>query len=246
MVSRNALYVAGRAFRELRRDIRTMVLFVIAPTFVLLVVSGLLQDHPQIFNRVGLIVMGLFPCVATFLFSAFMMHRERYRGTLEYLLTTPTHRLDVLVGYMIAFTIPAVVQVGISHTVTYYLLGIHVAGAWWAIGLLSMMNAVLGVTMGLFVTNLARNEFQLVLTLPVTGALNLLLSGVFLPHEEMIGWMRVVSNFLPWRYAVGALAEFEEHVSATPVLWYNVAFVAGIIFLLSAIATNTVFSRRSA
>lgn len=246
MVSLNALYVADRAFRELRRDIRTMTLFVIAPSLVLIVINGMLHNHPQIFNRVGLIVMGLFPTVAAFLFTAFMINRERYRGTLEYLLATPTRRLDVLVGYMVAFMMPAVVQVAMSQAITYHLLNINVAGAWWAIGLLSMMNAVLGVTMGMFVTGLVRSEFQLVLILPIMGALNLVLCGVFRPHEEMVGWMRVISNFSPWRYAVGALAEFEENVSATPILWYNVAFTVGIILLLSMIVMNTVFSRRGA
>jgi ABC-2 type transport system permease protein len=175
-----------------------------------------------------------------------MVHRERSRGTLEYLLTTPTRKLDVLAGYVIAFTIPAVVQVGISLAITYYLLGIHVAGAWWAVGLLAVMNSVLGVVMGLFATNLVRSEFQLVLMLPAVAVPHLLLSGLFRSPSNMTGWMHDISDFLPWHYAVGAVAELQKHVSATSTLWYNVAVTAGFIFVMSTIITNTVFSRRTA
>lgn len=245
MVSRNALYVADRAFRELRRDLRTMTLFVISPALVMIVLSGMLSNYPETWNRIGLLVMALFPSAPSFLFSAFMAHRERDRGTLEYLLTTPTRKLDVLVGYLIAFTIPALFQVGLSLTITYQLLGFRIAGAWWALGLLALLNSALGVAMGLFATNLVRSEFQLALILPAIGVPHLMLSGLFRSPSDMIGWMHAISDFLPWRYAVGALEELKGHVS-TSALWYNVALTVGIIFLLSAIVTNTVFSRRSA
>ena len=246
MVSRNALYVADRAFRELRRDVRTMTLFIISPALVMIVLSGVLHNYPQTWNRTGLLVMGLFPTAPSFLFAAFMVHRERYRGTLEYLLTTPTQKLDVLVGYLIAFMIPSVVQVGLSLTVTYQLLGFHVAGAWWALGLLALLNSALGVALGLFVTNLVRNEFQLVLTLGAIALPHLMLSGLFRSPNDMVGWMHAISDFLPWHYSVGAAAELQKHASATSALWFNVAVTVGFIFVLSTIIANTVFSRRSA
>jgi ABC-2 type transport system permease protein len=239
-------YVAERVFRELRRDVRTMTLFIISPALVMIVLYGMLSTHPATFTRCGLIIMGLFPSAPTFLFAAFMVHRERHSGTMEHLLTTPVARTDILLGYIIGFTVPAILQVAISFTITYTILGIQVAGAWWMIGLLAMLNSVLGVGIGLFATNLVRNEFQLVLTLPAIGVPHLSLSGLFRSYDQMVGWQHAIATFLPWRYAVGALAELKDHSSSSGKLLFNVGVTVGICGLLFTVAVHTVFRRRTA
>jgi ABC-2 type transport system permease protein len=246
MPTRNFVHVSARVFRELRRDYRTMTLFIISPALVQIVLYGMLSTHPDTYNRCGLIVMGLFPSAPTFLFAAFMVHRERHSGTMEHLLTTPVARADIVLGYIIGFTLPAIVQVAISFGITYGILGIDVAGPWWTIALLAMLNSVLGVGMGLFATNLVRTEFQLVLTLPVLGVPHLSLSGLFLAYDEMVGWQQAIATFLPWRYAVGALAELKDHATANATMLFNVAVTAGICLLLFTVAVQTVFRRRTA
>jgi ABC-2 type transport system permease protein len=244
--TKNVLYVSERVFRELRRDVRTMTLFIISPALVMIVLYGMLSTQPDTFNRCGLIVMGLFPSAPTFLFASFAVHRERRSGTMEHLLTTPVSRTDILLGYVIGFTVPAILQVAISLTLTCGFLGLDVAGPWWAIGLLAMLNSVLGVGIGLFATMLARSEFQLVLTLPAIGVPHLSLSGLFRPYEQLVDWQHAIATFLPWRYAVGALAELKNHASVTGTLLFNVAVTVGICALLFTVAVQTVFLRRTA
>lgn len=246
MLTRNSLRITDRVFRELRRDIRTMVLFTISPAFVMVLTAGILDNHPASFNRVGLIVVGLFPTAPTFLFAAFAVQRERYRGTLEYLLTAPVSRLDVLVGYATAFTLPAVVQIGMTLSVTYGLLGLETAGAWWVIGLMALLSSVLGVAIGLFSANLARNEMQLTKVLAATAAPHLMLSGLFRPFEDMDRWMQVLASVAPWRYAVAAVAEFQRHASLTATAALNLGATVLIILLLFSVSALTVLRRRSA
>ena len=62
------------------------------------------------FDRVGLIMLGIFPFVIMFLVTSIAMLRERTTGTLERLLTTPLGKLDLLLGYGIAFGLAAAVQ----------------------------------------------------------------------------------------------------------------------------------------
>jgi ABC-2 type transport system permease protein len=246
MVSRNFLRVADRVFRELRRDIRTMILFTISPTFVMILTAGILNNHPQTFNRVGLIVVGLFPTAPAFLFSAFAVQRERYHGTMEYLLTTPINKADVILGYIIAFTLPAIVQVGLTLSVTYGLLGLETAGAWWVVGLLALLSAVLGVALGLFAANFAHNEFQLTKILTATAAPHLMPSGLFRPYKDMPGWMQALASIAPWRYAVGAVAEFQKNAFPTSVMWFNLSVTIAIILLLFTVDSFTVLKRKSA
>jgi ABC-2 type transport system permease protein len=239
------VHVTARVFRELLRDIPTMVLFTISPTFVMVLTWGILHGHPATFERVGLIVLGLFPTAPTFLFAAFAIQRERYRGTLEHLMTTPVARVDILLGYAFAFTLPAVVQIAMTVGVTYGLLGLHTAAAWPVVGLMALVSSLLGVAIGLFSANLAHNELQLTKVLAAMAAPHLMLSGLFRPPDEMVGWMHALSTIAPWRYAVSAVAELQHHARPTAALWSNLGVTVGIILLLSAVCLGTVLKRRS-
>nr|WSY56597.1 ABC transporter permease [Streptomyces sp. NBC_00886] len=246
MVTRNALHIAGRILRELRRDVRTLVLFTISPTFVMVLAGGILHNHPAQFDRIGLILLGLFPAVPTFVFVAFAIQRDRHHGTLEYLMTTPARRLDVLTGYIAAFSLPALAQIGLSVAVTYGVLDLRSAGAWWQTGLLALLSSVLGVAMGLFSVNLARNESQLTRIVIAIGTPHVMLSGIFRPPDEMVGWMHALSNVAPWRYVVGAASELQVHASPTAALWRSLGVVAAVVLLLCAVSVSTVLRRRSA
>ena len=69
-----------------------------------------LPGQPGIFDRVGLTMLGILPFVVMFLVTSIAMLRERTSGTLERLLTTPLARLDLLLGYGVAFGLAAAVQ----------------------------------------------------------------------------------------------------------------------------------------
>lgn len=246
MLSRNSLHVADRVLRELRRDYRTILLFTASPTFVMVLCAGMMADHPAAFNRTGLLVLGLFPTAPAFLFTAFALQRDRYRGSLEYLLTTPVTRLDILVGYVLAFTVPALAQVGLTLSVTYGLLGLETRGSLWVVALMALMSCVLGVVMGMFSVNLAKNELHLTKILPAVALPHLMVAGLFRPYDEMVGWMQVIATFAPWRYATGAIAELEKNTSLTSTFWLNLGVTTGIVLLLSAASTLTVLRRRKA
>ncbi|TMR02595.1 ABC transporter permease [Actinomadura soli] len=246
MISRNCLLIANRVLRELRRDYRTLFLFTMSPLFVMILVAGMLVETPRTFDRSGLLVMGLFPTAPGFLFAAFAIQRERYRGSLEFLLSGPVTRLDVLVGYLLAFSVPAVAQVALTVSVSYGLLGLDSAGPWWAAALLAMLACVLGVVLGMFAINLAHNELQLTKVLPTVALPHLMVSGLFLPYEDMPGWMQAAATIAPWRYAVGAVSELHLHSSVTSELVLNLSVTVGIVFALSAVTVGTVLRRRTA
>ena len=246
MPTRNVLTVSRRVYWQLRRDLRTLTLFIISPALVMIVLYGMLSPSPDTFNRCGLLVVGLFPSAPGFLFSSFMVHAERRSGTMEHLLTTPASPGDILFGYIIGFSLPAMVQTALSLSLALGPLGLDVLGPWWAIALLALLNAGLGVVMGVAATALARTEFALVLSLPPIALPHLVLSGLFRPYDEMVGWQQAIATVLPWRFAVSGLSELLHHRSVTAALLLNVGILAGICVLLAALSVRTVFVRRTA
>ena len=94
---------ALRVLTQLRRDPRTIALIVVVPSLLVAILRYVFDGRPEIFDRVGGPMLGLFPFISMFLVTSVTMLRERVTGTLERLMTTPLAKLDLLLGYAIAF-----------------------------------------------------------------------------------------------------------------------------------------------
>ena len=72
---------------------------------------------------------------------------------------------------------------------------------------IAIINAILGVGLGLLCSAFARTEFQAVQFMPVVIVPQLLLCGIIVPREMMPDWLQWISNALPASYALEALQE---------------------------------------
>jgi ABC-2 type transport system permease protein len=195
---------AGRVARQLLHDRRTMALLLAVPV-VLVTLIRFVFDDGSTFDRIGGPLLGIFPLLSMFLVTSIAMLRERTSGTLERLLTMPVGKLDILLGYAAAFAAFAVVQVALVASVSFGLLGLDVEGARWAMLLLGIANAVLGMALGLFVSAFARTEFQAVQFLPAFLLPQFLLCGLLTARDSMASVLEAVSWALPMTYAYDAL-----------------------------------------
>src|SRR3954469_11980159 len=193
MSPRLTLATAGRILRQLRHDRRTIALIIVVPTVLLTLLRYLYDNSPQLFDRVGLIMLGVFPLVIMFLLTSVAMLRERTSGTLERLLTTPIGKVDILLGYGIAFAVAAAVQAAIVSTLAYLLLGLDTRGPAGLGGVIGVGNSVLGMALGLLVSAFADSEFQAVQFMPAVVLPQVLLCGLLQPRDAMPGWMHAIS-----------------------------------------------------
>jgi ABC-2 type transport system permease protein len=235
----------GRILRQLRHDRRTIALMVVVPVVLLTLLYFMFEQVPGIFDRIGLIMLGVFPFVIMFLITSIAMLRERTTGTLERLLTTPLRRVDLLFAYGIAFGVAAAVQAAVASGVAYWLYDLDTAGAVGLVVLIAIANAVLGVALGLFCSAFARTEFQAVQFMPVVVLPQALLCGLFVPRSQMAGWLEGISNVLPMSYAVEALQQVGGYPDPTGTMWRDLAIVAGCVVVALVLAAATL-RRRSA
>ncbi|GGK23035.1 transport permease protein [Pilimelia terevasa] len=233
----------GRILRQLRHDRRTVGLVVAVPTLLLTLLYFMFEGAPSTFDRVALVMLGVFPFIMMFLVTSIAMLRERTTGTLERLLTTPLGRLDLLFGYGVAFGLAAAVQAAVAAGAAYWLFGLDTAGSPALVVLIAVLNAVLGVGLGLLCSAFARTEFQAVQFMPVVALPQLLLCGLFVPREQMAGWLQAVSDALPLSYAVEALALVGRQATPTGDTWRDIAVVAGAVVLTLVLAAATLRRR---
>jgi ABC-2 type transport system permease protein len=228
------LATAGRILRQLRHDRRTVALLLVVPVLLLTLIYFMYESAPA-FDRIALTMLGIFPFVIMFLVTSIAMLRERTSGTLERLLTTPMGKLDLLFGYGLAFGLAATAQGVVATAAAYWLLGLSTSGSAGLVVLVAVLNAVLGVALGLFCSAFARTEFQAVQFLPVVVVPQILLCGLFVPREQMAGWLQAISNALPLTYAVDALAKVGR--AENPATDLAIVAGAAVVALILAAAT---------
>jgi ABC-2 type transport system permease protein len=239
----------ARILRQLRHDRRTVAMLVVLPTLLLTLIYFMFSDQPAVpgqpapFDRIALVMLGLFPFVIMFMVTSIAMLRERTSGTLERLLTTPLGKLDLLFGYGIAFGLAAALQAAVAAGVAYWLFGLTTAGAAGLVILIAVTNAVLGVALGLFCSAFARTEFQAVQFMPVVVIPQALLCGLFVARDQMAGWLEGLSNALPLTYAVQALQEVGAHPDPTATMWRDLAIVVGAVLVALVLAAATLRRR---
>jgi ABC-2 type transport system permease protein len=238
-----ALKTAARILRQLRHDRRTIAMILVVPTILLTLLRYLYDSQPLLFDRVGLIMLGLFPLVIMFLLTSVAMLRERTTGTLERLLTTPIRKVDILVGYGIAFAVAAAVQAVIVSALAFLLLGLDTLGPPGLVGVIAIGNAVLGMALGLLVSAFANSEFQAVQFMPAVVLPQVLLCGLLAPRDQMAGWMHAISNVLPMTYAVQALQELGMHPDPTVTMWRDVGIIVGCIVVALLLGAATLRRR---
>ncbi len=236
------LATTERVLRQIRRDPRTVALLLVVPCVLLVLLRLLFDGREEVFQRIGAPMCGLFPFIVMFLVTSVAMLRERTSGTLERLMSLPLAKLDLLVGYGVAFGALAAIQAVVVCSVGFGLLGLEAAHGAWLVGLLAVGNAVLGMALGLFLSAFARTEFQAVQFMPAFIFPQLLLCGLFAPRSEMAPALEAISWLLPLTYAYDALARATAPAPLGGAFAADVAVVVGCI--VGALALGALTLRR--
>jgi len=240
---RVTLATAVRVLSQLRRDPRTIALIVLVPTGLVTLLKYLFVDQPSVFDRIGGPLLGIFPFIVMFLLTSITMLRERTTGTLERLMTLPLAKLDLLLGYAVAFALVAAVQASAVSAVAFGLLDLHAAGAAWLVIVLAVGNAVLGMSLGLFLSAFANTEFQAVQFMPAVVFPQLLLCGLIVPRADMARALEIASWFLPLTYAYDALQRVTQRDVIDARLGLDASVILGAILVALALGAATLRRR---
>jgi ABC-2 type transport system permease protein len=243
MSLRRTLAVTVRVLAQVRRDPRTLVLLVLVPCLLMTLLWWMFEEQPgvNLFDQIAPALLAIFPFIVMFLVTSVTTLRERSGGTLERLLAMPLGKLDLLLGYALAFGLLAAVQAACAVGVSVGLLGLEIAGPVWLLAVVGVADAVLGTALGLFVSAFARTEFQAVQFMPALVVPQILLCGLIVPRDAMPALLGRISDVLPLSYAVDAMSEIATS-SSTGEVWRNLAVVAG--FAVAALALGAATLRR--
>jgi len=241
MTPARTLATARRVLLQLRHDPRTLAMLLVVPVVLMGLLAWILTDAEFDFWAPPL--LGIFPLLVMFLVTSVATLRERTGGTLERLLSMPTGKGDIIFGYALAFGTVAVVQAVVVSAAAFGLFGLQVAGSPGLVGLVAVIDALLGTALGLFVSAFARTEFQAVQFMPLVLIPQILLCGLLVPTDELPTVLRWVSVVLPMTYAVEAMQQVLHSVTTTSAFRQDVAVLTLIAVGLLGLGAVTLRRR---
>lgn len=237
-------YVATvrRVLLQLLNDKRTIALILGVPALLVTLLYFVYKDYPGgdvLFDRVAVQMIAILPMSVMFLVTSITMLQERVSGTLERLWTTPMRRADLLMGYATAFTLVAVGQALAVSAVCAWALDVTILGNWGWVILTALLDAFVGVAMGLLVSALSRTEFQAVQFMPLLIGVQIFLCGLLVPRDQLPDALQPVSDVMPMSWAINAVNEVRAGSEVTEGLVADMVVLAVIGLVLLAAAPLT-------
>lgn len=236
---------AGRILRQLSHDPRTIALIFVVPCVLMALFRWLYDGNIAIFNNIAPALLGIFPFMIMFIIASITTLRERTGGTMERLMASPIGKLDLILGYMIAFGLLAVIQALLASTLVLYGLGLEVSGPQWFLIVMALADALLGTALGLLVSAFAETEFQAVQFMPAFIIPQILIGGLLMPLSQMPEVLEFIAYCLPLTYAIDALnIVVATNVDLTTEAWRDLIVVIGCVVLSILLGALTLRRRR--
>jgi ABC-2 type transport system permease protein len=194
-----------------------------------------LRIHPH-YNPEGItqynIVPGLLGVVLTMtmvIITAVAITRERERGTMENLLSTPARPGEVMVGKIVPYIIVGYVQTGAILIAARYLFDVPMEGSFVLLLGVMFVFIVANLAMGITFSTIARNQLQAMQMSFFFFLPSLLLSGFMFPFRGMPVWAQAIGSALPLthflRIVRGILLKGNAFVDIVPHLWPLILFL---------------------
>jgi len=179
------------------------------------------------------IVPGLIGVILTLtmvLFTAVAIVRERERGNLELLITTPVSTLELMVGKIVPYIIIGLIQVSIVLLLGKLLFHVPIVGSLGSLYLAALLFIASSLGLGLLISTLAKTQFQAMQLTVFTFLPSILLSGFMFPFDGMPAFARWIGELLPLTHFVrlvrGVMLRGAELGGLWPDIWPLLAFFA--------------------
>lgn len=195
------------------------------------------SDEWEMFDFYGPIFIGIFIFAFTFITSGMSLVNEKSRGTMARFLATPVKSWQILGGYSLGFGLFSLVQAAVILVAALKFIGFPNEGSVALVICIAVSLAIASVTMGLLVSGLAENAFQVVQLMLMFVVPQILLSGLF-DLSSAPGWLQAISQCLPLTYGVDAMKEVMLRGTGIQGIGMDLAIVWGFIavfFILAAL-----------
>jgi ABC-2 type transport system permease protein len=168
-------------------------------------------------------LMGVMLTMTMIIITALAITRERERGTMENLLSTPARPGEVMIGKIVPYITVGYIQVFLILLASKFLFDVPIVGSVSLLLVLTFLFIVANLAVGITFSTIAKNQLQAVQMAFFFFLPSLLLSGYMFPFRGMPGWAQDIGEVLPLthflRVVRGILLKGNGFVEIAPDLW---------------------------
>jgi ABC-2 type transport system permease protein len=178
-------------------------------------------------------LMGVILTMTMVMMTGLAMTRERERGTMENLLATPVHPLEVITGKILPYIFIGLIQATIILIAAKFLFGVPIVGSLASLYVVILVFVGAQLTVGITLSSLAQNQLQAMQLTFFYFLPSMLLSGFMFPFRGMPEWARGIGSFLPMTYfnrlVRGILLKGNGFADLWPNLWPLLLFTVVVM-----------------
>lgn len=180
-------------------------------------------------------LMGVILTMTMVMITALAITRERERGTMENLLSTPVRPSEVLLGKIIPYVLVGFVQVGLVLVAAKLIFRVPFAGSLLLLIACSFLFILANLGMGITFSTFASNQLQAVQMAFFFFLPSILLSGFMFPFRGMPEWAQWLGSMLPLthflRVVRGILLKGNGFAEIAPELMPIIVFLSVSLLL---------------
>ncbi|MFC4617667.1 ABC transporter permease [Camelliibacillus cellulosilyticus] len=158
------------------------------------------------FDNFGPVLLGIFVFFFVFLIAGVSFLRERTNGTLERLMASPLRRSELVIGYILGFGLFTILQSALIVWYSVYVLNLWMVGSFWFVLLVTLILALVALSLGTLLSTFANNELQMIQFIPLVIVPQVFFSGLF-NLDTISDWISWISVITPLYYAADALRD---------------------------------------
>jgi ABC-2 type transport system permease protein len=174
-------------------------------------------------------LMGVMLTMTMIMITALAITRERERGTMENLLSTPVRPGEVLLGKIVPYIGVGYVQVTLILVAAKFLFDVPMIGSVPLLLVLVLLFIVANLAVGITFSTVAKNQLQAMQMTFFFFLPSLLLSGYMFPFRGMPVWAQDIGEVLPLthflRVVRGILLKGNGLPELMPDLWPMALFL---------------------
>lgn len=129
--------------------------------------------------------------------TAVAIVKERERGTMEMLISTPVRPFEVMLGKILPYVLVGYVQTAVFLIAAFALFGVPFEGTFAAFFIGFNLFVLGNLALGFLISTLARNQMQAMQLSFFTILPSVLLSGFMFPFAGMPGWAQGIGAAVP-------------------------------------------------
>jgi len=184
-------------------------------------------ENMSSFDNFGPILIGFFVFFFVFLVAGVSFLGERTSGTLERILSTPLRRWEIVLGYLLGFGAFTIIQSALIAWYSINVLNIMMIGSFSLVILVTILTAMVALSIGTFISAFANNELQMIQFIPIIVVPQVFFSGLF-DLSTMSTWLQSFGHFMPLWYSADAL----RNIMIRGKGWGDVSFDVLILLLI--------------